>query len=174
VAATHDPSVDLVIRAVREQDQDAVHAILTSPHVAAGSMRVPFAPLQLTRDRLVPRAGRYQLAAEHGRQVVGFAELITHPEEPRYGHAGDINMIATHAEWGRRGIGRALTEALVDLADNWLNITRLSLIVFTGNAHAVRLYESMGFEIEGTMRRVSYGAGAWLDAYMMARLRDPA
>jgi hypothetical protein len=49
--------MDLVIRHVKEQDHEAVHEILTSPHVLSGSMRVPFAPLQQTRERLTPRAG---------------------------------------------------------------------------------------------------------------------
>jgi hypothetical protein len=35
--------MDLVIRHVNEQDLEAVHEILTSPHVLGGSMRVPFA-----------------------------------------------------------------------------------------------------------------------------------
>ena len=40
--------MDLVIRHVKEQDHEAVHEILTSPHVLSGSMRVLFAPLQQT------------------------------------------------------------------------------------------------------------------------------
>jgi hypothetical protein len=40
--------MDLVIRPVSEQDYEAVHEILTSPHVVGGSMRVPLAPLQQT------------------------------------------------------------------------------------------------------------------------------
>jgi putative acetyltransferase len=173
MAASHDRvGVELYIRAVNDQDHEAIHTILTSPQVAAGSMRVPFSPFQQTRDRLTVRPGVYQIVAEHGRQVVGFGELITHPEEARYRHVGEINMVATHPEWVSRGIGRAIAGALVDLADDWLNLTRLSLIVFTANAHAIRLYESLGFVIEGTMPRLAFGAGGWLDAHLMGRLRE--
>ena len=74
--------MDLVIRHVKEPDHEAVHEILTSPHVLSGSMRVPFAPLQETRERLTPTRGIYQLVAEAEDRVVGFGELITYPDEP--------------------------------------------------------------------------------------------
>jgi hypothetical protein len=52
--------MDLVIRHVNDRDLEAVHEILTSPHVVAGSLRVPLAPLQQTRERLTPDRGIYQ------------------------------------------------------------------------------------------------------------------
>ena len=61
--------------------------------------------------------------------------------------------------------------ALVDLGDNWLNLARLGLIAFSGNDHAIRLYESFGFVMEGTMRRFGFGANGWMDAHVMGRLR---
>jgi L-phenylalanine/L-methionine N-acetyltransferase len=163
--------VDPVIRAVAERDHEAIHQILTSPHVLAGTMRLPFAGLHQTKERLSPRVGTYQVVAEAGEEVVGFGELITEPEHPRHGHVGDLNMIATRADSVGQGIGRSLTEALIDLAENWLNLRRLSLIVFSDNQPAIHLYQSLGFEIEGTMRRFGYGNGAWMDAIMMGRLR---
>jgi L-amino acid N-acyltransferase YncA len=70
------------------------------------------------------------------------------------------------------GGGSGERDTMVELADNWLNLARLSLFVFTDNAHAIRLYERAGFVIEGTMPRRGFGAGAWMDAYMMGRLHD--
>ena len=164
--------MNLDIRAVAEQDHQAIHEILTSPHVLAGSMRIPLSPLQRTRERLTPAAGTYQLAAQTEDRVVGFGELVTYPDEPRHRHVAEINLVAVHADWVGKGIGRALMTAMIDLADNWLNITRLGLIVFTDNTHAIRLYKSLGFTIEGTMPRLAFGAGSWMDAHMMGRLRD--
>lgn len=163
---------ELVIRAVEERDHVAIHEILTSPHVIEGSMRVPYTPLEQTRRRLTPRPGLYQLAAEVGGEVVGFGELVTHPEEPRERHVGEINMVATRADRVAQGVGRALAEALIDLGENWLGLSRLWMIVFTDNARAIALYESLGFEHEGTMRRMRFGPRTWTDAHVMARLRD--
>ena len=160
-----------VIRAVAERDHETVHQILTSPHVVAGTMRLPYAGLHQTKERLAPRPGTYQVVAEIDGDVVGFGELITEPEHPRHSHVGDLNLVATRADSVGQGVGRMLTEALIDLAENWLNLRRLSLIVFSDNEPAIRLYQSVGFETEGTMRRFGYGNGAWMDAIMMGRLR---
>jgi putative acetyltransferase len=59
----------------------------------------------------------------------------------------------------------------VEMADRWLNLTRLELEVYTDNEAAIRLYERVGFEREGTMRQYAFRDGRYVDAYVMARLR---
>jgi L-phenylalanine/L-methionine N-acetyltransferase len=68
-----------------------------------------------------------------------------------------------------RGVGTALMVAAVDLADNWLNYSRLELTVYTGNAAALALDRKFGFEIEGTLRAHAFRGGRFIDAYTMAR-----
>jgi putative acetyltransferase len=62
-------------------------------------------------------------------------------------------------------------QAAVDLADRWLNLSRLELEVYTDNEPAVRLYKKFGFQIEGTGVRADFRDGEFVDIYMMARLR---
>jgi L-phenylalanine/L-methionine N-acetyltransferase len=64
-------------------------------------------------------------------------------------------------------------EAALDLADNWLDLTRVELSVYTDNAAAVALYKKFGFEIEGTRRRYAFRNGEYADAYSMARIKQP-
>src|SRR5215216_6062734 len=52
------------------------------------------------------------------------------------GILGNIGM-AVHDDWQGKGIGTALMEAALDLADNWLNLTRIELRVYTDNAAGV-------------------------------------
>jgi GNAT superfamily N-acetyltransferase len=73
--------------------------------------------------------------------------------------------------WGM-SIGTQLMDAILDLADNWLNLKRVELEVNTDNPAGVRLYEKSGFVIEGTKRFHTYGDGRWADSYFMARVRD--
>jgi L-phenylalanine/L-methionine N-acetyltransferase len=70
-----------------------------------------------------------------------------------------------------RGVGTELMEAALDLADNWLNLTRIELRVYVDNAPAIALYEKFGFEVEGTHRYFAFRNGEYVDAYSMARLR---
>ena len=44
-------------------------------------------------------------------------------------------------------------QALIDMADNWLQLSRLGLIVWTDNKPAIALYQEFGFAVEGTMPR---------------------
>ncbi|WP_418427795.1 GNAT family N-acetyltransferase, partial [Anaerotruncus massiliensis (ex Liu et al. 2021)] len=81
--------------------------------------------------------------------------------------------IMVHRDWQGRGVGRALMEAALDVADNWLMLTRVELTVFTDNARAIGLYKSLGFEIEGTKRMGAIRNGEYADEYYMARLRPP-
>jgi putative acetyltransferase len=69
-----------------------------------------------------------------------------------------------------RGIGTALLRALLDAADNWLDIRRIELTVFADNERAIRLYERHGFQREGLMRAYGFRDGCYADALAMARL----
>jgi putative acetyltransferase len=68
-------------------------------------------------------------------------------------------------------VGTALLQAAIDLADNWLNLRRLELEVYTDNEPAVRLYARAGFVIEGTLRQYVFRDGQYVDVYTMARFR---
>ena len=65
-------------------------------------------------------------------------------------------------------------EAALDLADNWLNLTRVELTVYTDNAAGIALYEKFGFGIEGTHPRFAFRNGEYVSAYSMGRIRPPA
>jgi putative acetyltransferase len=79
--------------------------------------------------------------------------------------------MAVRDDWQGKGVGTALMAAALDLADNWLNLTRLELRVYVDNSGAVALYEKFGFEVEGTHRRLVFRNGEFVDAYSMARIR---
>jgi putative acetyltransferase len=101
--------------------------------------------------------------------VVGELSLHTSPTRWRMRHVGSIGM-AVRDDWQGRGVGTALMEAALDLADNWLNLTRIELRVYTDNAAAIALYEKFGFEVEGTHRRLAFRNGEYVDGYSMARI----
>ncbi len=85
-------------------------------------------------------------------------------------HVGEIGM-AVRDDLQGRGVGSKLMEAALDLADNWLGLTRVELHVYTDNAAGIALYKKVGFEIEGTHRRYAFRDGEYVDAYSMARVR---
>jgi putative acetyltransferase len=84
---------------------------------------------------------------------------------------GEVVGMAVHDNWHAKGVGTALMKALIDLADNWLNLSRLELDVFTDNEPALRLYQKLGFVIEGTQRKHAFRDGEYVDSHRMACVR---
>lgn len=76
-------------------------------------------------------------------------------------------------DWQGKGIGTALMQAVVDLADKWLNLVRLELDVFIDNEPAIKLYKEIGFQIEGTRIAEAFRDGKYVDTFAMARVRLP-
>jgi L-phenylalanine/L-methionine N-acetyltransferase len=101
----------------------------------------------------------------------GIFSLYPYPE-PRRRHSGHFGM-AVRDDWRGQGVGTRLMEAALDLADNWLGLTRLDLRVFADNDAAIALYRKFGFEVEGTHERFALRAGEYADAHVMARLKRP-
>ncbi len=113
----------------------------------------------------------HMLVAEVDGLVVGFASLMHHVR-PRLNHSASIG-ISIHVDYQRRGIGRKLMEALLDIADNWLMLTRVELGVLKGNDGAKKLYESLGFKEEGIKKMAVIRSGAYVDEIMMGRIHIP-
>src|SRR5262249_3421014 len=117
-----------------------------------------------------PPEGSFQLVACVNDEVVGHIGLHTFPNHPRRRHVGQIGM-AVRDDWQGKGVGTALLAAVVELADKWLNLSRLELEVFIDNEPAIRLYKRFGFQMEGTLVRFAFRDGQYIDTYTMARLR---
>jgi putative acetyltransferase len=96
--------------------------------------------------------------------------LHTFPNRPRRRHVGQIGT-AVRDDWQGKGVGTAMMQALVDLADNWVNLSRLELEVYTDNELAIKLYQKFGFTVEGTGINYGFRDGEFVDVYFMARLR---
>jgi putative acetyltransferase len=162
----------ITVRRAEPTDFEAIRQIYAGPKATAGTLQMPFPSVELHRQRLAaPPEGFYNLLACVDGEVIGQLGLDGQQRSPRRRHVGQLGM-AVRDDWQGKGAGSALMQAAVDLADRWLNLTRLELEVYTDNAPAMALYKKFGFEIEGTLRRMAFRDGVYVDAYAMARLRD--
>ena len=163
--------INFTIRRAEPDDYKSMHQVWAGPKAVWGTLQLPFPSAELWRKRLAePPEGTFNLVACAENEVVGQLGLYTFPNHPRRRHAGQIGM-AVRDDWQGKGAGTALMQAAVDLADKWLNLTRLELDVYTDNEPAIRLYKKFGFVIEGTLVNYAYRDGQYVDTYTMARLR---
>jgi len=169
LAAARAQPAGLVIRAREPTDWQEFAALMQLPRVRWGTLRLPFVSAEETRKWMEKQAeGHVGIVATLDGHIVGSAGI--HREKGRRDHVGQIGM-AVHDDFHGRGIGSRLLAALVDTADNWLNLRRLELAVYVDNAPAIALYRKFGFVLEGTRRAVAFRDGAFVDDHVMARLR---
>ena len=164
----------ITIRRTEPSDAEAIYKIYEGSKVVWGTLQLPYPSLDRWRKRLAePAEGSFNLMACVDDEVVGELGLFTMPQNPRRRHVGQIGM-AVRDDWQGRGVGSALMKAIIDLSDNWLNLSRLELEVFTDNPSAIALYKKFGFVTEGTFKNFAYRDGQYVDVYAMARLRKPS
>lgn len=161
---------EVVVGRAEPEDYGAVHLVYSSPNAMAGTLDLPYASDRRWREELAgERDGRFHLVARARGEVVGHLALMVYAN-PRTSHSGHFGVAVRDDRQGE-GVGTALLEAALDLADNRLNLARLDLRVYVDNAPAIALYEKFGFEREGTHRRFAFRGGEYVDAHVMARLR---
>jgi putative acetyltransferase len=132
-------------------------------------LRLPYPTIASVREFLGKRPPHdLHIGAFLDGRLVGSGGL--HRSTGRRSHAADLG-IGVADDVSRRGVGDALMTALLEAADNWLDIRRIELTVFHDNEGAIRLYEKHGFQREGLFKASAFREGEYVDVIAMARLR---
>ncbi|WP_216827775.1 GNAT family N-acetyltransferase [Alkalihalobacterium elongatum] len=109
------------------------------------------------------------LVAEKNGKLIGHI-LAKGGDANRNQHCVMI-VIGILQEEAGKGVGKKLFHEL----ENWAihnEITRFELTVMTHNENALKLYKSVGFELEGTKRNSLKVNGEYVDEYYMSKLLD--
>lgn len=164
--------LDFAIRPVRIEDAAAVNEIRRMDGVRENILGIISERLTRSEDFIKGLSENDHLLVaeveEKGmKKVVGMIGMNV-SRNPRLRHLASVGIMV-HVDYQGKGIGTALFKKVIDLADNWLMLTRLELTVFVENDRAVKLYKSLGFQIEGTRKYGAIRNGQYADEYLMAR-----
>ena len=126
-------------------------------------------PLDASRafwGTIIEKGWPFEIAVVDDR-VVGWCDIIVE-HHVVHRHAGVLG-IGLLPEFRGQGIGRRLLSATLDDARR-CGLERVELSVYAGNPRARRLYEALGFVVEGVRRRHRKLDGAYDDSILMALL----
>lgn len=114
------------------------------------------------------------LVAEVDGKVAGYAYASLFRTRPAYRHTVE-NSVYVHKDYNRRGIGKLLIAALIEACEKAGCRQMIAVIGDSGNQSSIRLHESCGFEMIGTMKAVGFKFGRWVDSvYMQRRIGEGA
>lgn len=163
--------MDYIIRPSEPADADGLAQLRRMRGVFETTMGLPSsrtADSEAFLDALGDEDHHFVAIAEDGT-LIGAVGLMVRAN-PRTRHMGSVGIFV-HTDWQNQGVGTALLETVLDLADNWLMLKRVELEVFATNTRARHVYEKLGFELEGCRRMAVIQNGAYVDELMLARLR---
>jgi RimJ/RimL family protein N-acetyltransferase len=110
------------------------------------------------------------LVALHEGVIVG-SLTFDGGRRPRTRHTGELGISVTR-EFTGQGIGRVLLETLIEWAEGGGVVRKLNLRSRVDNAGAIRLYERLGWVVEGRITRDQAIGDTLIDTVFMGRPVD--
>ena len=162
---------NIVFRRCNVSDAPAVKAVYECENAYAGTLQLPYPSDELWAQRLANASdNKHSFVSELNGEVIGHIVLYTEINSRRR-HVGGFGM-AVKDSYQSKGVGHLLLSSVLDFADNWLNLLRIEMTVFTDNHSAIALYEKNGFVIEGESPFFAYRNGEYVSVYHMGRVRN--
>ncbi|UUV19011.1 GNAT family N-acetyltransferase [Fusobacteria bacterium ZRK30] len=162
--------MNISIRHVNKGDAKDITKIFLEKSNYRNTLAVPYLHDNVWEERVNNVSPNViSLAAVVDKKVVGVIGLHIETNIRRK-HCAGIG-ISISEKYQNNKIGSRLLKEILDLADNWHNIRRIELEVYTDNEKAINLYKKFGFKTEGTLKDYVFGEGKYIDAHIMARLK---
>jgi ribosomal protein S18 acetylase RimI-like enzyme len=165
---------ELLVSALDPDATDAVVALYRAAAASGGLARRPDEIDATTVRPFLERAARDGVSravwTPDGALAAEIHALRMAPAQ--FNHVLTDLTVAVHPDWQGKGLGSLLFRALIAAArDLTPAITRIELMAREGNTGAIRLYQRLGFRIEGRFAgRVHLPNGTVEDDIAMAML----
>lgn len=161
-------SKEIRIAPITEEHIESFHDCLDS--VARERRYLAFVeapPLESTREFVLSNIARDipQFAALNGEDVIGWCDISPMRFEG-FTHCGRLGM-GIHKSFRRLGIGTRLIDQTISKAKE-KGLERIELEVLASNIPAIKLYEKVGFVVEGVKKKARKLDGSYDDLVEMA------
>lgn len=159
------------IRHAEIEDAEALFELHSHQSVYENTLQLPYPAKEVWRNRLANTNDlTTHLVAVINQQVAGILTIHQNASVRRK-HSATFG-ISIHPNHQRKRIGKMLMNAMIDYCDNWLNIRRIELEVYSDNESGIALYHKFGFNKEGEAKDYAFRNGKYVDAIFMSRIKD--
>jgi phosphinothricin acetyltransferase len=150
----------------------AIYAHAVAYGSASFELEPPSPVEMLARCEGLMTAGYPYLVARMGGDIAGYAYVSAYRARPAY--AGTVeSSVYIRDDLKGRGLGRTLMRALIHEAEALGYRQMIANVGDSANLASIRLHESLGFRIAGTLISVGWKHGRWLDTVLMQRPLGP-
>ena len=159
------------IRPITKDDGDSLYAMFASMSDEALRWGMPPYTRENVNRRVTNLKNWIAVVAEYEDRIIGHSGIYksSHPRRKGVSNSG----IYIVQDFHNVGLGSAMMEVLVDEAERQC-IHKINLEVVAENAIAIKLYEKLGFQIEGRIRDTYYGSDEkYYDTLMMGKILAP-
>ena len=166
---------ELLIRPAAAADVAAIAGIYAHAvrfGTASFELEPPDEAEMARRHRAIVEAGYPYLVAQADGAVLGYAYAGPYRARPAYRWSVE-NSVYVAAEALRRGIGRALLDALIAEAERRDFRQMIAVIGDSAQTPSIALHRAAGFRLIGTLEAVGFKHGRWLDTVLMQRPLGP-
>lgn len=112
---------------------------------------------------------RCAICLNDNTEVVGVIYLTNIDSISR---SAEYSIMIGEKRYQGMGIGTLATNLIINYAFDHLNLNRIYLTVLEQHKNAIKLYEKVGFKIEGLMRESVYKNGCFNNQVIMALIRS--
>ncbi|MFM8015629.1 MAG: N-acetyltransferase family protein [Actinomycetota bacterium] len=159
------------LRAAQVSDAEAI-AVIYNYEVETSTATFDLVPRssEAQREWITARSGAFSalVAEDSAAGVIGFAALSTYRDRAGYRTTVE-NSVYVHRDHQRRGVGRLLLGALLEVARDSGFHTVIARID-SQSSGSLALHESLGFVVVGVERQIGRKFGRWLDSVIMQKM----
>jgi phosphinothricin acetyltransferase len=149
-----------------------IYAHAVKHGTASFELKPPDEAEMLRRQNALLDAGYPYLVAEVGGTVAGYAYAGAYRTRPAYRFSVE-DSVYVDPDAHRRGLGRALLNALIADAETRGFRQMIAVIGDSKQAPSIALHRELGFRLIGAIENVGFKHGRWLDTVLMQRALGP-
>ena len=135
-----DDAKNILIRAVLQNDMEAVIELLQS----MSEFKPPSSDLLDIWNSFFKQTNVHSLVAIMDNQIVGYGSIVIEAKI-RGGKMGHIEDIVSHSLFRKKGIGKAVVDALFDIA----KVNGCYKVALQCEERNVEFYKKFGYEVSG-------------------------